>query len=48
VVTADCSEVITNLPAEDLLVAGHSYTTVEGPVPTTRVSQSHLNTRTTA
>jgi len=48
VVTADGCEVITKFPAEDLLVAGQRYFTVEGPLPTTRDSQSHLNTRTTA
>ena len=45
VVTADGCEVITKFPAEDLLVAGQRYYTVDGPLPTTRDSQSHLNTR---
>ncbi len=46
VVTADGCEVITKFPAEDLLVAGQRYFTVDGPLPTTRDSQSHLNTGT--
>jgi Xaa-Pro aminopeptidase len=46
VVTADGCEVITKFPAEDLLVAGQRYFTVNGPLPTTRDSQSHLNTPT--
>ena len=44
VVTADGCEVITKFPAEDLLVAGQRYWTVDGPLPTVRDSQSHLNT----
>jgi Xaa-Pro aminopeptidase len=48
VVTADGCEVITKFPAEDLLVAGQRYFTVDGPLPTTRDSQSHLNTGTHA
>lgn len=48
VVTADGCEVITKFPAEDLLVAGQRYFTVNGPLPTTRDSQSHLNTGTSA
>jgi Xaa-Pro aminopeptidase len=44
VVTADGCEVITKFPAEDLLVAGRRYWTVDGPLATTRESQSHLNT----
>lgn len=43
VVTADGCEVITKFPAEDLLVAGQRYFTVNGPLSTTRDSQSHLN-----
>jgi len=43
VVTADGCEVITKFPAEDLLVAGQRYFTVNGPLATTRDSQSHLN-----
>ncbi|TQS43409.1 M24 family metallopeptidase [Cryptosporangium phraense] len=45
VVTADGCEVITKFPAEDLLVAGQRYFAVDGPLPTTRESQSHLNTK---
>ncbi|MDA8297069.1 MAG: Xaa-Pro peptidase family protein [Actinomycetota bacterium] len=45
VVTADGCEVITKFPAEELLVAGKRYWTVDGPLATTRDSQSHLNTR---
>ena len=44
VVTADGCEIITKFPAEDLLVAGRRYWTVDGPLPLTRESQSHLNT----
>ena len=44
VVTADGCEVITKFPAEDLLVAGQRYWTVDGSLPTVRDSQSHLNT----
>jgi Xaa-Pro aminopeptidase len=44
VVTADGCEVITKFPAEELLVAGRSYYTVDGPLNTLRESQSHLNT----
>ncbi|MBM0126734.1 Xaa-Pro peptidase family protein [Pimelobacter simplex] len=44
VVTADGCEVITKFPAEDLLVAGQRYYAVNGPLPTQRDSQSHLNT----
>lgn len=44
VVTKDGCEVITKFPAEDLLVAGKRYYTAGGPLPTTRDSQSHLNT----
>jgi Xaa-Pro aminopeptidase len=44
VVTADGCEVITKFPAEDLLVAGQRYFTVDGPLPTTRDAQSHRNT----
>jgi Xaa-Pro aminopeptidase len=46
VVTADGCEVITKFPAEDLLVAGQRYFTTGGALPTTRESQSHLNTPT--
>jgi len=44
VVTADGCDVITKFPAEDLLVAGQRYYAVNGPLPTQRDSQSHLNT----
>jgi Xaa-Pro aminopeptidase len=44
VVNADGCEVITKFPAEELLVAGQRYYAVGGPLPTTRESQSHLNT----
>ena len=44
VVTADGCEVITKFPAEELLIAGRRYWTVEGSLPTVRDSQSHLNT----
>lgn len=44
VVTADGCEVITKFPAEELLVAGRRYHTVDGPLDLRRDSQSHLNT----
>jgi Xaa-Pro aminopeptidase len=44
VVTADGCEVITKFPAEELLVAGHRYWTVGGPLDTLREAQSNLNT----
>ena len=44
VVTADGCEVITKFPAEELLVAGRRYITVDGPLPLRREAQSHLNT----
>ena len=43
VVTKDGCEVITRFPAEELLVAGQRYYTVNGPLPTTRETESHLN-----
>ncbi len=43
VVTADGCEVITKFPAEELLVAGQRYWTVDGPLTTTRDAQSHRN-----
>jgi Xaa-Pro aminopeptidase len=46
VVTKNGCEVITRFPAEDLLVAGVRYYTTSGPLPTTRETQSQLNTRT--
>ncbi|MER6159213.1 M24 family metallopeptidase [Streptomyces sp. NPDC001868] len=45
VVTADGCEVITKFPAEELLVAGRRYWTVDGPLNSRREAQSHLNTR---
>jgi Xaa-Pro dipeptidase len=45
VVTADGCEVITKFPAEELLVAGQRYFSVDGPLSSTREAQSHLNTR---
>lgn len=44
VVTADGCEVITKFPAEDLIIAGRRYYTVNGELPSTRDAQSHLNT----
>jgi Xaa-Pro aminopeptidase len=44
VVTADGCQVITKFPAEELLVAGRRYWTVDGPLSTVREAQSHLNT----
>jgi Xaa-Pro aminopeptidase len=44
VVTQDGCEVITRFPAEELLVAGAHYFTVNGQLPTKRETQSHLNT----
>jgi Xaa-Pro dipeptidase len=43
VVTPGGCEVITKFPAEELLVAGQRYWTVDGPLATTREVQSHLN-----
>jgi hypothetical protein len=40
VVTPTGHEVITRFPAEQLLVAGAHYYTVNGPLPTTRDSES--------
>jgi hypothetical protein len=40
VVTGDGRGVITEFPAEDLLVAGQRYCTVGGPLPTVREPQS--------
>ena len=45
VVTETGCEVITKFPAEELLVAGRRYYTTGGYLPTTRDSQSHINTR---
>src|SRR6516165_2550759 len=43
VVTETGHEVITRFPAEELLVAGAHYFTVNGPLPTTRESESAPN-----
>jgi len=43
VVTADGCEIMTRFPAEELMVAGHRYYTVGGPLSTTRETQSNLN-----
>ena len=43
VVTKDGCEVITRFPAEELLVAGTHYYTVNGQLATKREVQSHLN-----
>ena len=40
VVTATGHEVITRFPAEELLVAGAHYVTVNGPLPTTRENEA--------
>jgi hypothetical protein len=40
VVTPTGHEVITRFPAEKLLVAGAHYVTVDGPLPTTRETES--------
>jgi Xaa-Pro aminopeptidase len=45
VVTSTGCEVITKFPAEELLVAGQRYWTVDGTLNTTRDAQSHINTR---
>jgi hypothetical protein len=47
VVTQDGCEVITRFPAEELLVAGAHYFTVNGQLPAKRETQSHLNTHAT-
>ena len=43
VVTADGCEVITKFPAEDLLIAGQRYWSMDGPLPTLREPESHRN-----
>jgi Xaa-Pro aminopeptidase len=48
VVTKDGCEVITRFPAEELLVAGAHYYTVDGPLSPRRETQSHLNAKTAA
>src|SRR6266536_661783 len=45
VVTDDGCEVITKFPAEELLVAGHRYWAMDGPLPTLREAESHRNRR---
>src|SRR5262245_9153122 len=45
VVTGDGCEVITKFPAEELLVAGQRYWTVDGPLPAVREAESHRNRR---
>jgi Xaa-Pro dipeptidase len=47
VVTADGCEVITKFPAEELLVAGVRYWTMDAPLPTLREPESHRNRRVT-
>jgi Xaa-Pro aminopeptidase len=44
VVTGDGCEVITKFPAEELIVAGRRYYTIDGPLNLNRDAQSHLNT----
>jgi Xaa-Pro aminopeptidase len=44
VVTATGCEVITMVPAEELMVAGKRYFTIDGPLNLERDSQSHKNT----
>lgn len=44
VVTAEGCEVITKFPAEELIVAGRRYYTIDGPLNLERDSQSHKNT----
>jgi Xaa-Pro aminopeptidase len=45
VVTADGCEIITKFPAEELLVGGHRYWTMDAPLPTLREPESHRNRR---
>jgi hypothetical protein len=45
VVTPTGHEVITRFPAEELLVAGAHYFTVNGPLPTTRESEAPPSAR---
>ncbi|MGO2110001.1 MAG: M24 family metallopeptidase [Pseudoclavibacter sp.] len=44
VVTKDGCEMITKFPAEDLIVTGQRYYTIDGPLPARRNAQNHLNT----
>jgi Xaa-Pro dipeptidase len=43
VVTADGCEIITKFPAEELLIAGQRYWSMDGPLPTLREPESHRN-----
>jgi Xaa-Pro aminopeptidase len=43
VVTVDGCEVITRFPAEELVIAGGGHSTVSGPLPGLRETQSNLN-----
>ncbi len=45
VVTETGHEVITRFPAEELLVAGRHYFTVDGPLPAIRETESKPSTR---
>ena len=45
VVTEKGHEVITRFPAEELLVAGRHYFTVNGPLPATRDNESEPSQR---
>jgi len=45
VVTETGHEIITRFPAEELLVAGRHYFTVDGPLPAIRETESKPNTR---
>jgi hypothetical protein len=45
VVTETGHEVITRFPAEELLVAGRHYFTVDGPLPAIRETESQPSTR---
>jgi Xaa-Pro aminopeptidase len=48
VVTADGCEIITKFPAEELLVAGQRYWSMDGPLPTLREPESHRNRQVTS
>ena len=43
VVTEHGCEIITKFPAEQLLIAGHRYWSLDGPLPTLREAESHRN-----
>jgi Xaa-Pro aminopeptidase len=47
VVTAAGCEVITKFPAEELLIAGQRYWSMDGPLPTLREPESHRNRQVT-